>query len=285
VASTARRPSAIITLPMIRTRDFLLFLCTVFFLFSGIAATVVTDVVGLAGGQAGTVILSDPAQLPPPVEQVGAVVSESPEIDREANLLAMREQIAALNLTSSPVTETPPDLSGDDNQDAAPRDGVAGLQECSTYSEVAWADMPGVQFRVVEGARILYRPIPAPLTPAVVATSGSSTTPTPVAPSEVVLAQLPLREQPMLSPTCIPHDVVGVALDGSLIRNGEAALYAVFGADTLVGYALDGFPIYGVSGLPVDDCGGATVGGAYRYYLNAERETVLNCYAAVPVGL
>jgi hypothetical protein len=270
---------------MIRTRDFLLFLCLVFFLSSGIAATVVTDMVGLAGSQAGAVSVATEADVSPPVVSSGAIVGELPTIDRAANLAAMRERLAALDLGVAPESTTEvPELPVGESDDADIA-VASGLQTCPTYSEVAWADMLGVQFRIAEGARLLYQALAPTPAPVAAATTSTSSVPIRTVPAEVVLAQLPVRELPMPSPTCIAHDVVGVALDGSLIRNDETALYSVFGSDTLVGYALDGFPIYGTSGLPTDDCGGAVVGGTYRYYQSADRKTILNCYAAVPVGL
>ena len=59
--------------------------------------------------------------------------------------------------------------------------------------------------------------------------------------------QLPVRNIPSGGTTCISTDVIGIATDGSLIRNNEAGVYGIFGANTLVGWALDGFPIYGSS--------------------------------------
>jgi hypothetical protein len=83
----------------------------------------------------------------------------------------------------------------------------------------------------------------------------------------------------MANPTCLPHEVVGIARDGSLIRNDEAALYGIFDDTVLIGYALDGFPIYGQTvDRPLDQCGGAMVDGSYRYYLSEERDHVLGCY-------
>ena len=85
---------------------------------------------------------------------------------------------------------------------------------------------------------------------------------------------------------CLGQDVVGVALDGSLIRNGEYGLYGVFGESTQIGYALDGYPIYGLNNSqPTDACGGATVDGSYRYYLSSSRPGVLGCFTATPVTL
>jgi hypothetical protein len=90
---------------------------------------------------------------------------------------------------------------------------------------------------------------------------------------------------PLNSESCVASDVIGIATDGSLIRNNEVGAYGVFGGGTLVGYALDGFPIYGVSEQKADICGGAMVGGQYRYVISSERATIINCFAGAPVAL
>ena len=90
----------------------------------------------------------------------------------------------------------------------------------------------------------------------------------------------------MAGASCLSSDIVGIALDGSLIRNGEHTLYSIFGAETLVGYALDGFPIYGAIGAPVtDNCGGTAMAGEYRYYLSSERTGVIGCFSGESVTL
>jgi hypothetical protein len=99
------------------------------------------------------------------------------------------------------------------------------------------------------------------------------------------LVQLPARVLPNGTTACIGSDVIGIANDGSLIRNDEVGLYGLFGSDTRIGYALDGFPIYGTGPLAVDNCGGRVAGGQYRYELQNGSATILNCFAATPVTL
>ncbi len=83
---------------------------------------------------------------------------------------------------------------------------------------------------------------------------------------------------------CLPSDVIGIAKDGSLIRNNEVSLYKIFSSDTLIGYALDGWPIYGLSsGINSGSCGESKIAGGYVYYLSDDRETVLNCFISTPV--
>ena len=82
-----------------------------------------------------------------------------------------------------------------------------------------------------------------------------------------------------------PSDVIGIALDGSLIKNNEYSLYSIFREETLIGYALDGFPIYGQSEVSTDECGGILADNQYRYYLSKERKAVLYCYSGTPVEI
>lgn len=262
---------------MFRTRDFVVGMVLLLALFSSGGAVAV---LGLAANssQLGAVTTAfDPQAVP--VEEKAAVVPELPEPDRVDSLAIMRDKVAArIGAMDLPqIDSEPPVVDGEEAPDSAE---TASVQLCSTYSQVGWNNLPGAQFREAEGARIIYRPLAA----SSVGPAASGTVGVPL-PTEEVLAQLPLRSQPLPSPTCIPQDVIGIALDGSLIRNDEIGLYRVFGSDTLIGYTLDGFSLYGVSALPTDDCGGTMVGGAYRYYLSLERETILQCFAGVPVGL
>lgn len=276
-------PFAIMSLLMIRTRDFFLFALTVLFLVVGISATVVRDL-GPLSTQTGAAILSMPEELPPPVEGVKAVVVSAPALDRTSLLAQMKAKVAALGgeITASVAPELPAATPEGEEIPAVVSDTPL---VCTGYRSVAWVGFPGAKFKEVEGARIVYRD-GVPVTPIVSTVGATGTSALPPVPADEVLVQLPLRTSPLATPSCIPQDVVGIATDGSLIRNNEVALYTVFGSETLVGYALDGFPIYGVStGGSVDACGGMIAGGMYRYYLSLEREYILNCFSGTPVSL
>ncbi len=153
---------------------------------------------------------------------------------------------------------------------------VAALVEkrCSLYQPTGllW-DARGVKMQISEGARVFYRNGTA------TASVGSSTTPT-----REVLAELPLRRS-AAGAYCIPTDVIGITENGFLIYNKDVALFTSYGASALIGYALDGFPIYGNADTKTDECGGAVVGGQYRYVLNPNRETIIGCYSSTPVAL
>ena len=83
--------------------------------------------------------------------------------------------------------------------------------------------------------------------------------------------------------SCIAHDVVGISTTGELIANADAPRYAGYSAATLVGYALDGFPIYGPqSSAQLDACGGTSEGEGYRYHIRSVESFVLGCFAGTP---
>jgi len=256
-----------------RTRDFLLFLLVVIFLVMAIATTISRDVSN--GTTASTI------DFPKTTESViyEAVLAESPPDEREKRLDTLRKKIAKLDTIetiSAPVVEDvlPEDLV-DNETIEEDMIAVGGVDYCEDYVKVTTSWSPSnLTFEVVEGARIIYRE-----SNAVIGTSS-------VLRSENTVLQLPLRLAPISVKSCIGQDVVGVALDGSLMRNEEYSLYGIFGSETLLGYALDGFPVYGSSNeVKTDICGGIMELGQYRYYLSSGREGVLGCYSGVPVRL
>jgi hypothetical protein len=256
---------------MFRTRDFILVLSTVVFLLVAIGVTL--------SARGGYSLLDLSLKTTSNEETSYPAVVYSPETQsREDRLASMRSKIAAggeLSLSAPELVIDEAALNNDsevvvvDSGETA----LVGLKQCSNYSAYSGAWSPqGVQFTVVEGARLVYRENQV---------SGTTTSET-----RDVLLQLPMYSIPAKNKTnCIPSDVIGIAQDGSLIRNSEAGMYQVFNDNTLIGYALDGFPIYGASQVATDVCGGAIVSGQYHYFLSKQRDTVLNCFAATPTAL
>jgi hypothetical protein len=192
----------------------------------------------------------------------------------------LRDKIAgrslADNSVESEVETTEATTTDSETSSEEEPDEVAVLSErrCSLYQPAGslW-DARGVKMQISEGARVFYRNGTA------TASVGSSTTPT-----REVLAELPLRKSASGS-YCIPTDVIGITENGFLIKNSDVALFASYGGGALIGYALDGLPIYGASDVKTDQCGGAVVSGQYRYVLDSNRETLIACYAATPVAI
>jgi hypothetical protein len=259
---------------MFRTRDYALILATITFLVVGIAATLFaqSSFSGL-GGMTASVFESTPE-----IESYEVVVAEKSELDREGRVASLRAKIARLGLAKeeAPAPEDEEVASVLPEVTEEESDAIAE-KRCSYYgTHLATWNPRGLIIEEVEGARLVYRAVEE------AAPAASSTAP---AGTKDIVLQLPVRSVPMPTEHCIPSDVIGIATDGSLIRNSEVSVYSIFGAGTLVGYALDGFPIYGSDDSASDICGGMMVGGQYRYHINPERETIVACFAGVPVSL
>ncbi len=98
---------------------------------------------------------------------------------------------------------------------------------------------------------------------------------------------LPIRiGQSAVGQNCLPTDVVGVAVNGSLLRNDQYETYSIFESETLVGYALDGFPIYGrLDSSQLDRCGGRMTPNGYQYHIAIDRQSIIQCFGAPPAVL
>lgn len=257
---------------MFRTRDYALMLATITFLMVGIGATLFAQHGFFSlGGMSASVFESTPE-----AESYEAVVVEKVEPSREERVASLREKIARLGLAYEDTTPPEEDVASVLPEVTEEEIDDVTEKKCSYYGTHAAAWNPhGLIIEEVEGARLVYREVEG-------VAAGSSTAPTI---SKDIVLQLPVRSVPMPSEHCIPSDVIGIATDGSLIRNSEVSVYQVFGPSTLVGYALDGFPIYGAGNGTTDICGGLMVAGQYRYQINTDRETIVTCFAGVPASL
>lgn len=253
---------------MIRTRDFLLFLVTMVFLATAIGLTTSWEFFSSFSNNLlsaeDSFVTSDAADL--------EVTVEERRIDYDGRIAYLRQQIG---------------LSGTDgvweDSDLESRAEELLAREQELLAEAEARQSGGVQLCGGYRAASIYWPYSGVNTvdngSAYVFSYTESTG------TEMTLLQIPKRFSASGATNCLPYDVVGVATDGSLIRNGEYGLYSVFGPNTLVGYALDGLPIYGNSDVATDACGGTNSGSGYRYYLSGDRAGVLGCFAATPVGL
>jgi hypothetical protein len=258
-----------------RTRDFGIFLVTVCFLLIAIVTTISKD---LSGSNSNLANINSATGGEDVIYE--AVIREEKKEDKSSQLEEMRKKIALVFNNEEveeeiPVTEEeiePVEVENTEEQNQ--------IVLCPQYSEInpSWSPT-GVKFEVVEGARILYREVEAVVPPQNIESEQNLYS------NREVLLQLPLRTFPSGSQTCLSNNIVGVALDGSLIRNDDYGVYGIFGEETLIGYALDGFPIYGQSGIKLDTCGGVMVNGSYQYFLSKDREGVLGCYSGLPISI
>ncbi len=257
---------------MMRTRNFVLLLLSITMLALAVGITSVST-------------------LSSSISSLGSYVTDSMGIERDytaeipsepdirgERIATLRAKIAerldarAPEQVAEEMTEPAPT-----EESATTTPAIATVELCSWHSPSAVVWEPSlIQQENREGMRVYYEAGPETIDP----NTGLP------AQSEIVRARIPLRTGPAGATSCLPSDVIGVALDGSLIRNNETALYTVFGGDTLIGYALDGFPIYGVTpGVTPDRCGGVMVGGAYRYVLQGDRPGLITCYSGSPITL
>ncbi len=257
-----------------RTRDFVLFLSAIAFLVIGITSTVSTDL-----QKVGDIPFLNFSSHD---EEYGVVVIDSDNNDRQKQLALMRDKVSQteINNNLAAVISAPEAKNMEENkngEESTKVETVTGeIKTCSAYSSFTGSWSPqGLSFEVVEGARLIYRESQNSVV------AGAE----PITDSELVL-QLPLRTVPFGAKNCLNSDVIGIALDGSLIRNSDYTAYKIFDNQTIVGYALDGFPIYGLNKtVKTDQCGGAVESGQYAYYLSSEREGMLGCFSGLPVSL
>lgn len=252
-----------------RTRDFTLFLLAVAFIVVGITATVEEDLSSRSQSASVASFVSDTESV-----EYEAVVPGGREVPRASRLAELRAKIADFVFPEVAVVEE--EVVEEETVEESVEPGTITL--CGNYRATSpiWSPS-GLQFEVVEGARLVYRMTEKPIVDEFGVES--------MEPEREVVAQLPLRTAPQASKSCIATDVVGIALDGSLIRNNEHTLYQVFGEGTLIGYALDGFPIYGLSTRSGDECGGVNMAAGYGYVLSADRAGVLGCFSGAPISL
>jgi hypothetical protein len=255
---------------MPRTRDYTLMLGTIGALLLAIGAVVVVGVAGHFSQRAAVFVATADGDT-----KYSAELSSPETISREDRLKMMKEKIASMS--DQIIAAAPEPASPETPVVPEAADGVVAVeQRCGTYHHggAGW-DASGLSIDEVEGARLVYREV----TGSALASTTEATI------SRDVVLQLPLASIPASHQSCIASDVIGVAKGGSLIRNNEVGVYRVFGPDTLIGYALDGFPIYGMADSKTDVCGGKMVAGQYRYQLSTKRDTIINCYAGSPVAL
>lgn len=261
---------------MFRTRDFTLLATTITGLVCAIAGVLYFDIAAPFAQEA-SVFVATTEEAP-----TSAVVIEDEGPARADRLVDLREKIAdrggLLALAEEEPVETPEVIPPEDAEDTVPvaeADTTEPERRCDYYRQggIGW-NARGLLIDEVEGGRLVYREAAAD-------PSASSTTGV----ARDIVLQLPVRSAPSGNPSCIATDVIGIATDGSLIRNSEVGLYQVFGSATLIGYALDGFPIYGSGNSTTDECGGRIAGGQYRYELSSNRDTIITCYAGAPIAI
>lgn len=264
---------------MIRTRDLFVFVFILLFLSLCIAVTILLDVRALS--HKGASLLLD-TNFSSTTFSASATVTK---INREGNITRLRKAILESDSVIIPnpsvtqVEETAVETST--STDTAL---VTTIQKCVTPDDAisytrTWP-LNNVFVVVKDGYRSVVEISKTSPSSSVVSTTTSSTTQQ----SVTIKTHLKLQENPVQSgnSSCVPSDVIGITLQGSLMFNADAHLYMSKTGDEKIGYARDGFPIYGVYEGVVDSCGGYMHNEGYRYTLSKDRTYVLGCYVGVP---
>lgn len=264
---------------MFRTRDFILFFVTIVFLLIAIGVSFFESN-DRSDNPENTLVFVDKEDMQYTAE------AYSPEIiSRSAKLADLKQKIAEGmgEFISSPEVQ---DFENEDTELETNEEVVETtvvLNKCTNYSPYygVW-EAQDVKFEITEGVRLVYTETIVEVEEAIASSTEVNII---KVPRREILLELPAFPARLASPNCINSDIIGVAQDGSLIRNNESGLYGVFGENTLVGYALDGFPIYGSTSQELDECGGANTGNGYGYYISEQSENILNCFMANPVSI
>ena len=270
-AGATRRPLVIMYF-MIRTRDLILYFLVVIFLLIGIGTTVLrhlsvaveindTDV-QFVEGVAGKVTVNETDTTP----------------NRSETIARLKQKIMA----GGAELRAEPSSGEEDNEAKETEETVAAATSTSSCQSVPlsvdftnWPEQ-GLELKVVEGVRVIIHSAVESVA------VGSSTT---LGTSTKTLLTLPISRVRGDAEVCVDTPVVGITPALTLIKQTEASQYQNHGEFSLIGYALDGYPIYGlIAGESVlDACGGVVTPAGYQYHIRQAATEVLGCFAGNPV--
>jgi len=260
---------------MIRTRDLVVFVSIVLFLGICILVT-------LAAGRENSVLDINAILLG--TSETGSTTytahADKRTIDRKSNIERLRD---ALSRTVAVIVPEPPEEEVPDDTtpyaSSTPSAASGSIQLCTEGDDsLALRGMwPASDvFLITEGSNRAVVHIEKPVT------STSTASSTSAAVDIKTLLRVPLNPLAQGTSVCVPSDIVGVTESGSLILNTAAGLYKSRGENERIGYARDGFPIYGVYTGTVDACGGYMHNSQYRYTVSQDRDYILGCFSASP---
>lgn len=270
---------------MIRSRDLVIFVVVVLFLCVGILLTHLKATYFPLFLGSPIVFSQDPNAT-----TTFTAVSNTAEVDREANIDRLKKALALggeiLSVSPSVEDDSVEIPQGSNETDSLVVESGTTVISCGEGDDVL-ALMPlwprsGVSIALKDGMRVIVHTEEIEL-PSVVATTSSSTT-TLVQKEVVPKTLLTMAMYPKVQATssCVPSTIIGITSQGSLLSNSDASFYTNTASDVLIGYARDGFPVYGVYGGEVDTCGGYMHPEGYRYTISKDRNFILGCFVGVP---
>lgn len=267
---------------MIRTRDFLLFVVVLLFLCMGIVFTLFEETVFKDEGETDFALSSDEA----PVFSASAPTLLNDREGTIARLRALLEEDKSV-ITADPSVEEVLSIESEvevgtatDTQSIIVSiDRCGGLDDSLSYAK-NWP-LTETTLSVADGRRVVTHAQKNATAPVDVNAS-STVSNSPAIPT--VLLSLPLTPMALSEPVCVPSDIVGVTTYGALIFNTDVSLYLLHTPQMLIGYARDGFPIYGSYQGEVDRCGGYDHPAGYRYSISHERNFIIGCFQGSPAS-
>jgi len=269
---------------MIRTRDLVVFVIVFLCVSTGATITFVRNFSPNSFNLRGTILVPVSSS-----ESVITAVAPSTPNNRDNIIARLREAILHDGTPISTVSVEEPqkkeEIITTDPQETPVT--PTSLQRCGGMDDSLQAltlwPLQDVFVEVREGMRLVEH-----IEQVVVANStGQGTT---TATSSIPVSQTqttPLLRMLLYPPlavttTCVPSDSIGVTSTGALMSNNDARLYYSRKSDELLGYARDGFPIYGLYEGKTDDCGGYLHPEGYRYTISKQRNEILHCFVGVP---
>jgi hypothetical protein len=252
---------------MIRTRDAVLFVLCLIVLLLAIMVTVLHD-------RTSEVSLNLDLSAIPEASEAGAEIVT--ETTREKLALDTSAVVADPDTF---VEDVPPEETDVPMEEDAQQIAKRCLYPDDVLPKVASWPVGKVKVAVIGNERVAY-------TEETILVATASTTETDAAEvPEVVrteLVALPVNPISLPTASCIPSDVIGMTPNGTLLFNNDARIWQNVGPETLIGYARDGYPIYGRYDGAVDACGGYQSGNGYRYSIAADRPYIVGCFTATP---
>ncbi len=263
---------------MIRTRDFLLFVTALVFLIMVVFYTVQTK-------DQGALSVSDEVDFSA-AEVQDITISGVPKNDSRADRLAdLQKKIAA---GEGQLISAPPVFTSVDSPDTVSFDesvvstgtvaSISPVQYCGNaiphIKTNDWPNQPRLAVAIDVSVQFDTQ---------LIQKVGSSTQSVLVTD---VYTTLPIRTIRSNFDSCLPDTTIGVTTNGLPLLNTDAWQYQAVPGGVKIGFARDGFGIYGpiTPKEELDDCGGQYVNGTYQYHVS-NTENIISCFAGIPVDL
>jgi hypothetical protein len=271
---------------MLRSRDLLIFAVVVILLVLGIGLTLFLQTSANPFTSSNTFFVSKTATT------TFTASTESADVDREGTIARLRKLLSLSDVANmpSPSVEETTSVVATSTQGGEGTESPLTIMRCDLADDALVASqswpLQDVSLSVQNGTRIVtHTAIVQDVVQESVSTSTATSSERTVTAKSVrtTLLRMPQFPPVLPKPSCVPSDVIGVTQSGFLIFNQDAVSYKGRGQEDLLGYARDGFPIYGVYDGEVDSCGGYTKDGSYRYSLAKDRNFILGCFAGLPL--